>query len=99
MTSQELMTLVQDNIPVKIALLDNKKLGMIRQWQELVYAGNYHSSHLLGPDWTKLAEAYGSRRSGLPRPTRWTPRLPRPGPWTARRWFISRSPRSRTSSR
>ena len=59
MTSQELMTLVQDNIPVKIALLDNKKLGMIRQWQELVYAGNYHSSHLLGPDWTKLAEAYG----------------------------------------
>jgi acetolactate synthase-1/2/3 large subunit len=59
MTSQELMTLVQDHIPVKIALLDNHKLGMIRQWQELVYAGNYHSSHLLGPDWLKLAEAYG----------------------------------------
>jgi acetolactate synthase-1/2/3 large subunit len=59
MTSQELMTLVQDNIPVKIALLDNRKLGMIRQWQELVYAGNYHSSNLLGPDWLKLAEAYG----------------------------------------
>jgi len=32
---------------------------MVRQWQELVYAGNYHSSHLLGPDWCKLAEAYG----------------------------------------
>ena len=59
MTSQELMTLVQDGIPVKIALLDNHKLGMIRQWQELIYAGNYHSSHLLGPDWLKLAEAYG----------------------------------------
>ena len=59
MTSQELMTLVQDHIPVKIALLDNHKLGMIRQWQELIYAGNYHSSHLLGPDWLKLAEAYG----------------------------------------
>jgi acetolactate synthase I/II/III large subunit len=59
MTSQELMTLVQDRIPVKIALLDNHKLGMIRQWQELIYAGNYHSSHLLGPDWLKLAEAYG----------------------------------------
>jgi acetolactate synthase-1/2/3 large subunit len=59
MTAQELMTLVQDNIPVKIALLDNHKLGMVRQWQELVYAGNYHSSHLLGPDWVKLAEAYG----------------------------------------
>jgi acetolactate synthase-1/2/3 large subunit len=59
MTSQELMTLVQDRIPVKIALLDNKKLGMIRQWQEIVYAGNYHSSHLLGPDYLKLCEAYG----------------------------------------
>jgi len=59
MTSQELMTLAADNIPVKIALLDNKKLGMIRQWQELVYAGNYHSSHLPGPDFVKLAEAYG----------------------------------------
>jgi acetolactate synthase I/II/III large subunit len=59
MTVQELMTLVQDSIPVKIALLDNHKLGMVRQWQELVYAGNYQSSHLLGPDWLKLAEAYG----------------------------------------
>ncbi len=59
MTAQELMTLVQDNIPVKVALLDNRKLGMIRQWQELVYAGNYHSSNLLGPDWLKLADAYG----------------------------------------
>jgi acetolactate synthase-1/2/3 large subunit len=59
MTSQELMTLVADRIPVKIAILDNKKLGMIRQWQELFYAGNYHSSHLPGPDFVKLAEAYG----------------------------------------
>jgi acetolactate synthase-1/2/3 large subunit len=59
MTSQELMTLVQDDIPVKIALFDNKKLGMIRQWQEIVYAGNYHSAHLMGPDFAKLAEAYG----------------------------------------
>jgi len=50
MTSQEMMTLVQDNIPVKIALFDNKKLGMIRQWQEIIYAGNYHSSNLPGPD-------------------------------------------------
>jgi acetolactate synthase-1/2/3 large subunit len=59
MTSQELMTLVADRIPVKIALLDNKKLGMIRQWQEIIYAGNYHSAHLPGPDFAKLAEAYG----------------------------------------
>ncbi len=59
MTFQELMTLVQDRIPVKIALFDNKKLGMIRQWQEIIYAGNYHSAHLLGPDFAKLAEAFG----------------------------------------
>jgi acetolactate synthase-1/2/3 large subunit len=59
MTSQELMTLVQDDIGVKIAIFDNKKLGMIRQWQEIIYAGNYHSAHLLGPDYLKLAEAYG----------------------------------------
>jgi acetolactate synthase-1/2/3 large subunit len=59
MTLQELATLVQDRIPVKIALLDNKKLGMIRQWQEIVYGGNYHSSSLFGPDYLKLCEAYG----------------------------------------
>ena len=59
MTFQELMTLVQDDIPVKIALLDNKKLGMIRQWQEIIYAGNYHSAQLLGPDFAKLADAFG----------------------------------------
>ena len=59
MTFQELMTLVQDRIPVKIALFDNKKLGMIRQWQEIIYGGNYHSAHLLGPDYLKLADAFG----------------------------------------
>jgi acetolactate synthase-1/2/3 large subunit len=59
MTMQELMTVVQDRIPVKIAIFDNKKLGMIRQWQEIIYAGNYHSAHLLGPDYLKLAEAFG----------------------------------------
>ena len=59
MTSQELMTLTADKIPVKIALLDNKKLGMIRQWQEIIYAGNYHSANLPGPDFAKLADAYG----------------------------------------
>src|SRR3954451_2539631 len=59
MTFQELMTLVQDRIPLKIAVFDNKKLGMIRQWQEIIYAGNYHSATLLGPDYIKLADAFG----------------------------------------
>jgi acetolactate synthase-1/2/3 large subunit len=58
MTFQELMTLKADHIPVKIALLDNKKLGMIRQWQEIIYGGNYHSAHLPGPDFAKLADAF-----------------------------------------
>jgi acetolactate synthase-1/2/3 large subunit len=59
MTMQELATLVAEQIPVKIAVLNNHKLGMIRQWQELVYEGNYHSSELFGPDLVRLAEAYG----------------------------------------
>jgi acetolactate synthase-1/2/3 large subunit len=59
MTIQEMLTVVVDKIPVKIALMDNKKLGMIRQWQEIVYGGNYHSSDLPAPQWDKLAEAYG----------------------------------------
>ena len=97
MTSQELMTLAADRIPVKIALLDNKKLGMIRQWQEIVYAGNYHSSHLPGPDYVKLAEAYGipafKVEHARTRSTR--PSGPRRRS-TARRSSGSRSSRSRT---
>jgi acetolactate synthase-1/2/3 large subunit len=59
MTMQQLGTIVQEQTPVKIAILDNQKLGMIRQWQELFYEGNYHSSTLIGPDYLKLADAYG----------------------------------------
>ncbi len=59
MTMQQLGTLMQERIPVKIAILDNSKLGMIRQWQELVYGGNYQSSHLENPDFVALAGAYG----------------------------------------
>ena len=75
MTFQELMTLVQDQIPVKIALFDNKKLGMIRQWQEIIYAGNYHSSHLLGPGLRSSSPTpTASRPSGRARRTRSTRR-------------------------
>jgi acetolactate synthase-1/2/3 large subunit len=59
MTIQEMLTVAVDKIPVKICLMDNKKLGMIRQWQEIVYGGNYHSSDLAAPQWDLLAEAYG----------------------------------------
>lgn len=59
MTMQELATLVQDQVRVRIAVLNNHKLGMIRQWQEIIYDSNYHSSDLIGPDFVRLGDAYG----------------------------------------
>ena len=99
MTCQELMTLVQDRIPVKIALFDNKKLGMIRQWQEIIYGGNYHSAALLGPDYLKLAEAYGIPASRRRSPMRSTTRSASRRASTGPRSSGSRSPGSRTCSR
>jgi acetolactate synthase-1/2/3 large subunit len=99
MTFQELMTLVADRIPVKIALLDNKKLGMIRQWQEIIYGGNYHSAHLPGPDFAKLADAFGIPAFRASTPPRSTTRSGLPRPSTGPPSSGSRSPRSRTSSR
>ncbi|HJW20994.1 MAG TPA: biosynthetic-type acetolactate synthase large subunit [Candidatus Limnocylindrales bacterium] len=59
MTMQELATIVQEQIPLRIAVLNNHKLGMIRQWQEIIYDENYHSAELFGPDLVRLGEAYG----------------------------------------
>ena len=59
MTIQELATAVQDNIAVKIAILNNGYLGMVRQWQELFYGRRYVATRLSGPDFVKIAEAYG----------------------------------------
>ena len=59
MTCQELATVVQEGLPIKIALLNNGYLGMVRQWQELFYRANYSGTPILGPDFAKLAEAYG----------------------------------------
>ena len=58
MTIQELATLVQDDIAVKIAILNNGYLGMIRQWQELFYGKRYVASPLSCPDFVKIAEGY-----------------------------------------
>jgi acetolactate synthase-1/2/3 large subunit len=58
MTLQELATLVQDNIAVKIAIINNGYLGMVRQWQDLFYQKNYVSTPLSCPDFVKIAEAY-----------------------------------------
>lgn len=66
MTNQELATCVQNNIPIKVAIINNSSLGMVRQWQNLFYDGRYSNTHLktgMGteriPDFVKLAEAYG----------------------------------------
>lgn len=59
MNTQELMTIVQEKWPVKILLLDNTYLGMVRQWQEQFYDRNYSGVELTNPDFVKLAEAYG----------------------------------------
>jgi acetolactate synthase-1/2/3 large subunit len=58
MTIQELATLVQDNIAVKIAVLNNGYLGMVRQWQDLFYEKRYVATPLSCPDFVKIAEAY-----------------------------------------
>ncbi len=59
MTIQELATIVQDNIGVKIAILHNGYLGMVRQWQEMFYGKRYVATPLSSPDFIKIAEAYG----------------------------------------
>jgi acetolactate synthase-1/2/3 large subunit len=62
MNSQELATVVQYRLPVKVIILNNGYLGMVRQWQEFFYGKRYASSSLEGvsPDFVKLAEAYGA---------------------------------------
>src|SRR5665647_1070853 len=59
MTLQELATVVQEKVDIKIALINNSCLGMVRQLQDLFYEKNFVATPLSGPDWVKLAEAYG----------------------------------------
>jgi acetolactate synthase-1/2/3 large subunit len=62
MTAMELATAVDHKVPVKVAIMNNGYLGMVRQWQELFYGRRYSHSHLepSNPDFVKLAEAYGA---------------------------------------
>lgn len=60
MNIQELSTCMQYNLPIKIISLNNRSLGMVRQWQDMVYGGRHSSSYMESlPDFIKLAEAYG----------------------------------------
>ena len=59
MTAQELGTAAQARAAVKIVILDNEFLGMVRQWQELFFDGRYSETELKNPDFCRIAEAYG----------------------------------------
>src|SRR6478752_7313452 len=64
MTNQELATCTINNIPIKVAIINNSSLGMVRQWQTLFYDGRYSNTNLQPleqrvPDFVKLADAYG----------------------------------------
>jgi acetolactate synthase-1/2/3 large subunit len=63
MTNQELVTCALNNIPIKVAVINNESLGMVRQWQTLFYEGRYSNTDLkskLVPDFVKLADAMGA---------------------------------------
>jgi acetolactate synthase I/II/III large subunit len=61
MNSQELATLVEHKVPLKIFVINNGYLGMVRQWQELFWKRRYSHVALMNPNFVKLAEAYGAR--------------------------------------
>jgi acetolactate synthase-1/2/3 large subunit len=61
MTMQELSVAVEQRLPVKVAIINNRHLGMVRQWQNLLYDNRISASGLhTSPDWVKLAEAFGA---------------------------------------
>jgi acetolactate synthase I/II/III large subunit len=85
MTSHELATAVQYQLPVKIVILNNSYLGMVKQWQELFYDKRYSHSYLGNiPDYVKLAEAYGAKGFRITKPYEVLPTLQQafatPGP-------------------
>jgi acetolactate synthase-1/2/3 large subunit len=71
MTMCELATIVQENIDINVAIINNGYLGMVRQWQEFFYDRRYHATPLVNPDFEKLAQAFGlhamtvTQRSGV----------------------------------
>jgi len=61
MNIQELATCVEYNLPVKVMIMNNGYLGMVRQWQEKLYEKHYSGTQISGPDFVKVAEAYGAK--------------------------------------
>jgi len=59
MNLQEIATMVQEKIPVKMGIFNNGYLGMVRQWQQFFHERRYSATPIWSPDYVKLAEAYG----------------------------------------
>ena len=68
MNIQELGTILQSGLPVKIVLLNNTYLGMVRQWQELFFERRYSFTYLANPDFQALASAYGIKSARIEKP-------------------------------
>jgi acetolactate synthase-1/2/3 large subunit len=101
MCIQELSTCLQYNTPIKICSLNNRYLGMVRQWQEIEYAGRYSHSYMDAlPNFVKLAEAYGHVGMLIERPQTWSRRCAKhASSRTARCSWTSAPTRPRTCSR
>lgn len=69
MNIQELATAVSNDLPVNVAIMNNGFLGMVRQWQELFYKRRYSHTEIYGPDFVKVAEAYGAEGIRVTEPT------------------------------
>jgi acetolactate synthase-1/2/3 large subunit len=85
MTMQDLITCVQYQLPIKVFIINNRYLGMVRQWQELFYGGKYSQVDLEAqPDFVKLAEAFGATGLRAERPSEVRPVIEKavatPGP-------------------
>jgi acetolactate synthase-1/2/3 large subunit len=85
MNSQELATVVENRLPIKTVIVNNGGHGMVRQWQDIIYGGRFHSIDLsASPDFVKLAEAYGAVGIRVTKPHEVVPALEKafavPGP-------------------
>ena len=78
MTIQELATAVGQRLPIKVAIIHNTYLGMVRQWQQLFWRGRYSGTPLLAlPDYVKVAEAFGAVGISVSKPEEVRPALER----------------------
>jgi acetolactate synthase-1/2/3 large subunit len=75
MNIQELATVVSHDLPVNVAIMNNGFLGMVRQWQELFHQRRYSYTEIYGPDFVKVAEAYGAEGIRVTKPNEVRPAL------------------------